>query len=348
MKLATIKVDGAERVVGLIEGDLLVDIAGMSERKGLGPKGFPNNMIQLISAGWLGEELLKRVEELASKEGSDGPNADLFCKVSEAKWAAPVPKPGKMPFVFANGRFPGTEERLDPDSGGRFPRPLYFLKASSSIIAHKETVLINEDMGIVQPEAELAVVIGKKARNIKPDEVMDVIYGYSVLNDITGAGLSWQDGRLAHIPSDDMGKSEDYYTRPMARFKGVDTWGPFGPYLVPKNMVENIRDAKIIGRLDGRVVLEGPVSHYRFTLEECVSTISECMTLEPGDVISLGTVAPVGGRSLRRVNLTDADGGITEIEVTGIGVLSNPIKVLPPLWPNEQPAKTLENWKNRK
>jgi 2-keto-4-pentenoate hydratase/2-oxohepta-3-ene-1,7-dioic acid hydratase in catechol pathway len=343
MKLATINVAAHQKVVGSVQEDLLIDIAGLSERYSLGPVGFPANMLDLIRSGLFGKDFMQRVEELAQKEDPQGENADLFFKESEVKWMAPIPNPGKMPFVFGNGRFEGEIQRIDPDSGGRFPRPLYFLKAPSSIIAHKETIIINSDMGIVQPEAEIAVVIGKRCRSVAPGDVMDVIFGYSVLDDITGAGLSWQDGRVAHIPGAE-GKVEEYYTRPMARFKGVDTWGPFGPYLAPKEDIENIEAATVTGRLDGKVVLQGQVGDYHWSIEQCVSTISECMTLEPGDVISMGTVPPIGGKSLRRVNLTDADGSIMEIEVEGVGVLSNPIKVVPPLWPEYPPARTVEDW----
>ncbi len=339
MKLATVSVGARQRVVGLIGEDRLVDVAALSERKGLGPAGFPRDMLDLINAGWLGKELLKRVEELARQEIAKGANADLFYPVAGIQWNAPIPRPGKMPFVFANGRFDGKMERIDAESGGRFPRPLYFLKAPSSIIAHQETILINADMGIVQPEAELAVIIGQRARCIHPKQVMDYVYGYSVFDDITGAGLSWQDGRRSLIPSKVPGKIEEYYTRPMARFKGVDTWGPFGPYLVLKEEVAKIEDATIYGRLNGKVMLQGQVGDYHWSIGECIATISECITLEPGDIVSMGTVPPTEGRSLRDVNLTNANGGTMEIEVAGIGVLTNPIKILPPLWPDCPPAR---------
>jgi 2,4-didehydro-3-deoxy-L-rhamnonate hydrolase len=340
VKLATVSVNGRQRVVGLVGQDRLVDVAGLSERKGLGPAGFPRDMLELINAGWLGKELVKRVEDLAQQASTAETSADLFYSVSDILWKAPIPHPGKMPFVFANGRFDGKMERIDPESGGRFPRPLYFLKSPSSIIAHQEPILINEDMGITQPEAELAVIIGQRARCIRAEQALDYIYGYSVFDDVTGAGLSWQDGRRTLAPSKVPGKFEEYYTRPMARFKGVDSWGPFGPYIVPKEQVAHIEEATVYGRLNGKVVLQGQVGEYHFSIGECVATISECMTLEPGDVISVGTVPPTEGRSLREINLTNANGGTMEIEVTGIGILTNPIKVLPPLWPECPPART--------
>jgi 2,4-didehydro-3-deoxy-L-rhamnonate hydrolase len=329
MRLATILVSGRERVVGALGGNRLVDLAGISERYSIGPVGFPDDMVDLIRSGWLGMEFLKQVEKVATQETGCG---DLCYDEDGVLWKAPIPRPRQMPFVFANSDDNASvvAERLNPNSGGRWPRPLYFLKAPSSIIGNGETLVLYEDMGLVTPEAELGLIIGRKAKRVRPENALDVIFGFSLCNDITSGGLSQQDG--VKFTARDGDKIEYFYSRPMARYKGADTFGPFGPFITPKEEIGAVDKITISARFNGVLVEQGSVADYKFSIGEVIATITELITLEPGDVVSMGTMPAVPGKTIRSANLLK--GGTIELESPEIGLLRNSIKVLPPLWPD--------------
>ena len=178
--------------------------------------------------------------------------------------------------------------------------PIFFFKTNSCLIAHLDKIILPAfDIGRVDHEVELAVVIGKKGKNIPEDKVNDYIAGYTVFNDITARDLQTQD------------KSKG---KPWARSKSIDTFGPIGPYFIPKDYLKDINDLRISCRVNGEVKQDGNTKDMIFKVDYLIPYISRYMTLYPNDIIATGTVSGVSEIK---------QGDVIEAYVEKIGTLKN-------------------------
>ena len=172
--------------------------------------------------------------------------------------------------------------------------PLLFIKPSSAAIATGEAIRIPRASAEVQYEAEVALIIGRLTRRVSPEAARACVWGITCLNDVTAR---------------DIQRREMQYTRG----KGFDTFAPIGPWAA---VGESVGDRAVIGRVNGQIRQHGRTSDMVFDAYALVSYISQCMTLFPGDMITTGT--PPGVGSLHA-------GDRVEVEVEGVGVLSNPV-----------------------
>jgi 2-keto-4-pentenoate hydratase/2-oxohepta-3-ene-1,7-dioic acid hydratase in catechol pathway len=173
-------------------------------------------------------------------------------------------------------------------------QPLLFLKPNTAVVGPNDPVVLPEFSEEVSFEAELCVVVGRICKDVPEDRVDDVIFGYTCGNDLTAR---------------DVQKTDLQWTRA----KGFDTSAPLGPWIETDLDTE---DLQIQGRLNGEVRQDGSTSQMIRGVRELVSVVSQAFTLLPGDVIMTGTPAGVG-----LVNPGDR----FEVEIEGIGRLSNPI-----------------------
>ncbi len=179
--------------------------------------------------------------------------------------------------------------------GNEVPKaPLLFLKPNTSVIGPDDPITLPSWTQEVHHEAELAVVIGKVAKNVSPERALDQVFGFTVANDVTAR---------------DAQRSDDQW----ARAKGFDSSCPLGPWVVPGLDVD---DLAVLARVNGQTRQEGRTSQLIFDVAQLVSYISEAFTLLPGDVILTGTPAGVG---------PIVHGDVVEVEVEEIGVLRNPV-----------------------
>ena len=180
------------------------------------------------------------------------------------------------------------------EMGGEAPdEPMMFLVPNTAVVGPGDPVVMPPQTSEVGYEGELAVVIGRLCKDVEPEDALGAVFGYTVANDVTARDLQRADGQWA-------------------RAKGFDTFCPLGPW------IETDLDPsaqRITTRLDGEVVQDGPTSDMVHGVATLVSHASKAFTLLPGDVILTGTPAGVG--------LVEA-GQRVEVEVDGIGVLSNP------------------------
>jgi 2-keto-4-pentenoate hydratase/2-oxohepta-3-ene-1,7-dioic acid hydratase in catechol pathway len=168
-------------------------------------------------------------------------------------------------------------------------------RANNSLIAHGETIILPKDVTEkVEYEGELVVVIGKKAKNITEAEALDYVLGFTIGNDLSER--NWQ--------------KED---RTMWRAKNTDTFAPMGPWIDTDAKLE---DMKTIVSVNGEEKIRFETNNMLFSVEHYMSTISKYIELQPGDVLWMGTE----GDSQNLVH-----GDVVDIEITGIGTLSNPI-----------------------
>jgi 2-keto-4-pentenoate hydratase/2-oxohepta-3-ene-1,7-dioic acid hydratase in catechol pathway len=182
--------------------------------------------------------------------------------------------------------------------------PIYFEKAVSSIIAHDQPVMYPADLGRIDPEVELAFVIGRCARGVKEAEARAYIAGYTILNDMTARDLQRKD----------IGNRNPWY-----RSKSVDTFCPIGPWMVTADEIDPQEALNIQLRVNGKVRQNSSTRHLVFRVPTLLGKISELITLEPGDLVSTGTpegIAPI------------YPGDVMEAEIEKIGILRNPIREL--------------------
>nr|WP_246573967.1 fumarylacetoacetate hydrolase family protein [Chelatococcus asaccharovorans] len=218
--------------------------------------------------------------------------------------------------------------------------PNFFLKAPSCLTGHNKPVIIEEHYGETIPELELAAVIGRRARKISVEEARSAIFGYTIVNDVTSHGLKFGLDSIATTREPDLIRphhlgwrnrhgddDRDVYFVYHTRSKASDTFGPMGPWLTTADEVADPNNLTVKGWLDGEPFAVDSTASYRFKVEEVVAEASAYFTLEPGDVICFGTSAkgvgkfPNGHRSVNMHKLT----GVMDVEIDGLGRLSNPI-----------------------
>lgn len=173
--------------------------------------------------------------------------------------------------------------------------PLLFLKPPSSVIGPGEFVVIPRSSSRVEHESELGVVVGKRARNVSPEEALSYVYGYTAVCDVTARDLQRKDVQFT-------------------RAKGFDTFCPVGPWVETEL---DVLDVEVSCIVSGAVKQRGRTSQMVFPVATLVSAMSHVMTLEPGDLLVTGTPEGVGP-------LVDGDELVVAIE--GIGELRNRVR----------------------
>ncbi|HYP46816.1 MAG TPA: fumarylacetoacetate hydrolase family protein [Propionibacteriaceae bacterium] len=173
--------------------------------------------------------------------------------------------------------------------------PLTFYKPNTSVIGPSDQIIYPDASNEVSFEGELAVVIGRICRSVPLSRVPDVIFGYTVANDVTARDLQKRDGQWA-------------------RAKGYDTFCPLGPWITTHQSLEEVSDLRIRTTLDGHQRQDGSTNLMVFSVAELVEYISSYTTLLPGDVILTGTPAGVGQM---------LPGQEVSVEIEGIGTLTN-------------------------
>ena len=211
--------------------------------------------------------------------------------------------------------------------------PAFFLKPPSCFIGHRETIRIRRYYGSVHPEPELAVVIGREAREVEAVDALDYVFGYTIVDDITGNGMRAEDmfhywAIYADPNNPDETNRVEQHLSYAARYKGSDTFGVMGPWLVTADEVADPDSLDVICRVGGETIAEDSTRYYNYKVAEIISFLSFFMTLYPGDVISLGTAfkpAP-GRRSIHHANLQTVAGPI-EVEIEGLGTQMSDVEI---------------------
>ncbi len=176
------------------------------------------------------------------------------------------------------------------------PVPLVFLKSPSSVIGHEETIYLPTGYGVFYHEWEFSCVISKRCKKVPKEKVNEVIFGYTIVDDITARSL----------------EATNREFQPWG--KNIDTFAPMGPWIVtPDEMPGDIYHLKTLRRLNGKVECESNTSNMRFGFGEIIEFVTNFWTLEPGDVVTTAT-PPAGPFK---------PGDVIEAEIEGIGILRN-------------------------
>jgi 2-keto-4-pentenoate hydratase/2-oxohepta-3-ene-1,7-dioic acid hydratase in catechol pathway len=313
VKISTIVKDGTERVAVIID-DAAVDLTEAWGALGQSDAG-PGSVIDIIAGGDRHADLVAR----AIRSGAGRTALD------RVKFTRPITNPGKVICLALNNS--ANKDRIL--SGPQ--HPAFFLKPPSSLIGSGEAIVLRPDYGRVHPEPELAVVIGRVGRNIPPERAYEHVYGYTILNDLTSPTMRGEDTfhyRAIH-PAGGEAKGIKYletWVSYPGRYKGSDTFGPIGPWIVTRDDIPDPHNLTVRCVHQGRLVTEDSTENLRYHIPQVLAFISHYMTLAPGDVISLGTAlkASGGGQAVQTIDL-NAMGGPIAVSISDIGTLENPV-----------------------
>ncbi|NDK31939.1 fumarylacetoacetate hydrolase family protein [Nesterenkonia haasae] len=244
----------------------------------------------------------------------------------EFQWLPPVRRPGKVLCVALNNSANPDRIKSGPDT------PAMFTKPSSSLLGHGRSIIVKDMYGRVHPEPELAVVIGRGGADIAVDEALAHVFGYTIINDLTSPTMRGTDTfnyRAIHPAPEEAGGTRyvDSWVSYPARYKGADTFGPLGPWVTTAEDLPDPHALRITCSHNGRIVTDDSTANLRFSVAEVISFASHYLTLEPGDIIAMGTAlkASAQGGAVQNVDLVEL-GGTVEVAIEGIGTLSNPVE----------------------
>ncbi len=317
MHLASFRLNDRDRVGVRVDDEHLVDL---TEALGAGQFG---DMMRLIGAGEAALTQIRAVAQMAQ------PGTDQLRRIAlkDIRWNPPVPKPGKILGIALNNSASDARRISGPS------HPMFFMKPATCLIGHGEDIEVRSYYGGLHPEPELGVVIGARARDLDPLQAMDAVFGYTIVNDITGNAMRAQD--MVHYWAlyarpDEPGEVErrEQHLSYAARYKGTDGFGPMGPWLVTKDEIPDPHALDVTCSLGGVVLAEDSTQYLTYKVPEVLAFVSRFLTLEPGDIISMGTAfRPSAGsaRSLHTGDLQRFDGPL-EVTITGLGALSNGVR----------------------
>lgn len=316
MRLASVRYRDRDSVV-VADGELLLDVGALEL-----PTARIGDMLDVIRAG---PGLIPALRAAVARAP-----LDAVIPAGEVRWYPPVRRPGKICAVAMNNSASNARKISAPD------HPAFFLKPPSCLVGHGEPIRIRRYYGSVHPEPELAAVIGRSARDVPAERALEHVFGYTIFDDITGNGMRAEDlfhywavyAKEGDLPGTHRVEQHLSYA---GRYKGTDTFGALGPWLVTADEIENPDDLTVTCSVGGELVAEDSTRYYNYKVAEVLSFISQFHTLEPGDVISFGTAFKAGSgarKSIHHANLQTTPGPI-RISIQGLGTQENPVVVEP-------------------
>ncbi|MCJ7730167.1 MAG: fumarylacetoacetate hydrolase family protein [Sedimentisphaerales bacterium] len=265
----------------------------------------PRNIVEILHRG-----VLTKVEELVKA-------ADVVTPVSEVKILTPIDRPGKILALAGNYGEHIKEASLkrgfklglsDAVRQTTVPRP--FLKPVTAVIGPGDEIPWPVYSEQIDYEIELAVVIGKKAKCVKPDNAIGYVAGYMIANDVSARSVTFK---------------KDRTTRPWDEFydwmagKWADGFCPMGPYLVTSDEIKDVQNLEMVLKVNGEIRQKANTADMIYSAADVVSFLSFLMTLEPGDIILTGTPAGVAVASGKFLQPGDE----IECRIENLGILKN-------------------------
>jgi 2-keto-4-pentenoate hydratase/2-oxohepta-3-ene-1,7-dioic acid hydratase in catechol pathway len=252
----------------------------------------------------LGDEWLPKARQIHDQLAKNTARVETLPRgsvlpLAELVLGAPVPRPGKIICVGLNYRDHAAESNMPVPTS-----PVTFSKYVTAITAPGLPIRLPATSKEVDYEAELAVVIGRRAKHVTAEQAWNCVLGYTNLNDVSARDLQFAD-------------------KQWQRGKSCDTFAPIGPAVVTRDAIADPHRLRIQLRLNGQTMQDSSTEQLIFGIDTVIAFLSETVTLEPGDVIATGTPPGVGFARKPPVFLKPGD--VVEVEVEGLGVLSNPV-----------------------
>jgi len=260
----------------------------------------PLSLDDVIALGKRGIDMIEQLIHYSTK----AEKKDATMSMEEVTILSPVPLPPKIVCLGLNYKDHAEEQ------GAEIPEePVIFMKPRTSVIGSEQPIIKPSFVKQLDYEAELAIIIGRKGKNISVSDAKNYIFGYTAFNDISARDIQFKD-------------------KQWTRGKSFDTFAPMGPCITTSNQIENPCDLRICARVNGELRQNSSTKNMVLDVYEVVHYLSVVMTLEPRDVIATGTPAGVGVFMKPKPKFLSI-GDIVEIEIEGIGTLRNHVGIKP-------------------
>lgn len=274
MKLAQFKTKtSTEPRLGMLSGDAVIDISEIAP-----------DMLSLIEKGSAALQSAKNVTPKTAY-------------ALDAVEYLPAVNAGKVIAIGRNYYDHAVEGGSEPPKS-----PLLFTKFINALTGHNAKVTLHSISEQIDFEAELAVVIGKRASKVSEADALDYVFGYTCLNDVSARDLQFSDGQWV-------------------RGKGLDGFAPLGPFITTRDEIADPQALKIEGILNGETMQSSNTKMMIFNVKYLIHYITQAITLEPGDVIATGT--PEGVGVFRKPPVLLKNGDVFDVIIEGLGTLRN-------------------------
>jgi 2-keto-4-pentenoate hydratase/2-oxohepta-3-ene-1,7-dioic acid hydratase in catechol pathway len=306
MRVVTHEREGVARP-GIAVGEQLLDAAGLASGADVPAVGSVRALLEAGPEAW---SAYGQAAETAAVAGDGVP-------LATATLRAPVEDPDKIICLGLNYRDHADEAGLPLPA-----TPMLFAKYRNSLVGPRAPIVLPAVSEAVDYEAELAVVIGRPAKDVSADAALEHVAGVMALNDVTARDVQ-------------------HATSQWTAGKAIDTFAPCGPALVLLDEIDDIQALRVSARVNGQTVQDGTTADMIFAVAETIAFISTLMTLVPGDIIATGTPAGVGFSRDPKVLLHEGD--VAEVEIERVGTLRNPVvarRAAATAGAGEQPAVT--------
>ncbi len=249
------------------------------------------------------EQLIFAEKDRLDKMKNNIKSYNDFLPFENEELDAPLRKPGKIVAIGLNYIDHASESKME------LPKhPLVFTKFNSSITGPFDPIIFSSSLTEkVDYEVELAVIIGKRAKNVKKESALDYVFGYTVINDVSARDIQFADGQWV-------------------RGKSLDAFCPMGPYIVTADEISDPQNLQLTCSINGEILQNASTKDMIFSVADLISTLSKSFVFEPGDIISTGTPSGVGFSRKPPIYLKNDDIMVTEVQ--NIGKLINKVKVL--------------------
>ena len=277
---------------GVFRRERIIDLPLLMKNEG---RKAPKSLEDWISSRQGINETESLIEELPEKKISR-----VSISMKEAALKAPILYPSKIVCLGLNYRDHAEE------AGAEIPdEPIIFMKPRTSIIGPNEPIVKPSFVKKLDYEVELAIVIGRKGRNIPVAEANEYIFGYTVFNDVSARDIQFKDGQWT-------------------RGKSFDTFAPIGPCITTSKQIGNPMNLRLTTRVNGEIRQDSSTNNMIFNVYEIVHHLSRVMTLEPCDIIATGTPGGVAAFMKPKPRFLQP-GDVVEVEIENIGTLRNPV-----------------------
>ena len=329
-KVGTFRIGGTSTVGLVLRDTIVVDLvqanAALQKSRSFPARSMPSDMIDLIGEyeNGLKGRIYAIANELVQTKALDGNRPPYVRELKEVQTLAPIPRPRQIMMTAVNF-YSHISENAAPDVRAKAVAarkanrgtPYLWLKATSSIIGTGETVVMPYGRTQLDWEVELGTVIGRRARYVAAPKAEEHVFGYTVMIDISDRG-----GR----PPGGFSSGSDWFIQ-----KGQDTFGPMGPFIVPKefygNPMKELKQTLVVGTDQRQQADSSDMIH---SVWEVIEYASSLVTLQPGDIIGAGTSGGVGmGTSVRGSQLWLVAGDEITATIDKIGTLRHKVEAAP-------------------
>lgn len=286
MKIARVRTKEYGETYGIVSSDFnkIITKNEIQEQTGI---PLPLNIKEFLFNNWL-NEVIKNNRRL-----------NFVKNINDEELLSPLSNPGKIICLAFNYYDHAKDAGLTPNN-----EPVIFLKPRTALNNPYDDILCPGNVQRLDYEAEIAVIIGKITKKVTEDEAINSIFGYMIFHDVSARDIQFQDKQFT-------------------RGKSIDTFAPCGPWITTKDEINDPQNLKIITKVNGEVRQNSTSSKMVIPIKKIISSLSQLITIEPGDIISTGTPAGVAMSMNNPKYLKDGD--LVEISIEKLGTIRNKV-----------------------